>query len=1322
MKKVKRVLALAVAVVMTAVMAISPVTAVSASAAPSKYVKSLKVSKSKVTLEAGKKATVNATVKVKGSASKKVTVKLTKANKKVVKSVKVGKPNKKGVSKLTITAANVSKKSTTTIKVVTKAKNSKNKTITKNLKVTVTPKKAAPAPAPSVVAVTSVTVTAAKTTLTIGEKTTVAAVVLPANATNKTVTWSSSNTGVATVDANGLVTAVASGTARITATAGGKTGFVDLQINPRNVAGVVLDAEELKMTVNESSQLKATITPLDATNKVVKWTSSDTSVAKVSADGLVTAIKAGEATITVTTEDGNLTAKCKVTVVDSTVGFKTAFTIDVTNANKTYSDATKKDYVLLTGQDANVRVRLVKNGEGYGNQQVKAAIVPLYGSDDDLYAIESSAMNKFYTTDADGYITVPLSLTTAHYDATAVSGEYQSYKLIVTLSGDALVTESATISFGTVSLQSAYVDDLVTLSEMGENAVRSNQRSTYSSVAKNGAFAQEYVVSQQVSSDAKDHSVTMVAYPVLTLPAKASEVQTGAYLDEDVARKSGPYSVYNDETNTTTTTIVNTVPAGLEWATLVFNSIELSDYTKLAVRFYKKDTNILIEEQVLTAETLKEDANNVQIPVKDDYAVTIVIALISEGQVNDEQNEGYDLAKIIGEWATDNDVPGSDHAIEGAITWEKDAEYKRSATDNSNLTFAQAQEYITDTQYLNETLYTYSYTVPTFPHVGNAIIYVNEKGTNETKQYYTYYADNYKSSGEWQNANEIAPAGYYGSKAARISKDEAMNSVGTVTPSGNFVKVDSRVTGYTPLHATLDLTTLGVENVVNGNIYSFVQWAPIPTTTEITPAVDFYALAGQGVEVTAQLYDTNGNPVSNVSDATLEFTLDNGNAVDLKEFVVGTLNTKADATGKCVFTVRQTDDYDYLERLHATTPNYQVKFNIGNQTAVDYATIHWVTPGLYFKDKVDTDKGSGIETITFAGNKEVTQNMDRVVGDSWIFGLKLIGDLPIIDEMKNLAVDITGVDMEFTKTGLPNATVTSTEAEQKKGVYKMKSDEIGTAVVKGGISYETVTDDVDFFIYDEILGKESGKWYPNVGTGEATKVNAGITLNINWKEKGIQKEIISPLGTSLDVTTPTKAYVKVTDELGNLLQNKKVTYSVSGLGAINAVTDMVAYTNEFGLVAINLVAPGTDGTVTIECTVGDGEDVVAAKEIVYTDCGVAEPLTISSAKLSKVDDKAYVTVQFSAAIKKETLNNLEFFIDNTNDASKDYDIKNVVFTANDAGVVVIEMTTPDILDANVSDLRLTVKPYEDKGMTYQLMDINKRVLSENNQTSAITKE
>ncbi|MGP1460068.1 MAG: Ig-like domain-containing protein, partial [Bacteroides sp.] len=150
---------------------------------------------------------------------------------------------------------------------------------------------------------------------------TLTATVAPANATNKKVTWSSNKTDVATVDENGTVTAVGVGEATITVTTedGGKTAACTVKVNakpdtPTAVTGVTLDKTTLTFTIGDVAQtLTATVAPANATNKKVTWTSSNAKVATV-ADGKVTAVGVGEATITVTTEDGGHKAACRVKV------------------------------------------------------------------------------------------------------------------------------------------------------------------------------------------------------------------------------------------------------------------------------------------------------------------------------------------------------------------------------------------------------------------------------------------------------------------------------------------------------------------------------------------------------------------------------------------------------------------------------------------------------------------------------------------------------------------------------------------------------------------------------------------------------------------------------------------------------------------------------------------------------------------------------------------------------------------------------------------------------------------------------------------------
>ena len=132
-------------------------------------------------------------------------------------------------------------------------------------------------------------------TMIIGDEQMLVATIVPDNATVQTVQWTSSDTSVATVD-NGKVVAVKEGTATISASADGKIAECAVTVDYVHVQSVTLDKTEVTVTEGESFILTATVEPENATYPSVSWTSSDTSVATVSA-GTVTAVAPGTAKI-----------------------------------------------------------------------------------------------------------------------------------------------------------------------------------------------------------------------------------------------------------------------------------------------------------------------------------------------------------------------------------------------------------------------------------------------------------------------------------------------------------------------------------------------------------------------------------------------------------------------------------------------------------------------------------------------------------------------------------------------------------------------------------------------------------------------------------------------------------------------------------------------------------------------------------------------------------------------------------------------------------------------------------------------------------------
>lgn len=199
----------------------------------------------------------------------------------------------------------------------------------------------------------SITLNKTEVTLEEGAIASLKATVLPTNAENKSVTWSSDNEAVAIVS-EGTVTAVAPGKANITATTvdGGLTAtcIVTVTKAPVYVTGVELNKTELVLEEGKSETLIATVLPENADNKNVTWESTDPSIASINGNGLVSAIKKGETIVSVITVDGDHIAQCHVYVVakDPT---------DIENVQRSEIGIQK---ILRDGQ-----VLIIRNGETY---------------------------------------------------------------------------------------------------------------------------------------------------------------------------------------------------------------------------------------------------------------------------------------------------------------------------------------------------------------------------------------------------------------------------------------------------------------------------------------------------------------------------------------------------------------------------------------------------------------------------------------------------------------------------------------------------------------------------------------------------------------------------------------------------------------------------------------------------------------------------------------------------------------------------------------------------------------------------------------------
>ena len=171
---------------------------------------------------------------------------------------------------------------------------------------------------PAAIHVESISLNKTELEMVAGDRENLTATVLPTDADDKSVTWTSSDESIASVSKSGKVNAISAGKVTITATTvdGGFTASCSVNVTAKvvPVTGVSLDEESVDFKVGETKQLTATVLPSSASNKGVTWSSTNEAVVSVSETGLLTAVSAGSAIVTVKTDDGGYQEYCIVSV------------------------------------------------------------------------------------------------------------------------------------------------------------------------------------------------------------------------------------------------------------------------------------------------------------------------------------------------------------------------------------------------------------------------------------------------------------------------------------------------------------------------------------------------------------------------------------------------------------------------------------------------------------------------------------------------------------------------------------------------------------------------------------------------------------------------------------------------------------------------------------------------------------------------------------------------------------------------------------------------------------------------------------------------
>lgn len=752
-----------------------------------KYVK-LSLNKKNASVNAGKSITLKATSTpkktVKWSTSNKAVA--TVSSKGVVKGVKAGTA--------TITAAVGQKKATCKVTVKGSAE----------------------------VAVTEVKASIESAEISVGNGTQITASVLPANATNKKLTYSSSDESVATVNDAGAVVGIGAGKATITVrSANGKTASVEVTVTYVNVTGITIDPSKLELDVNNVATLTAAVEPANASAKLVKWSSDNEAIATVDESGKVTGVAEGTATITAAaTDESGVTAKCQVVV-------KKLGEMSMTLANPYQMTSTETiPNTVLYGDNMHIVVQLRNGNQPAANENVTLRLRQLehedYPAGDaaELKTENYEVKRDYAVTDSEGRAEFVVGLKGIFNKKNPMTGTAEVYSLVATrtrandnnnVNQQELIVNTATIKSGGLRVYDVKNSLAPSDEAIARNWNAQSVKKTTYGLAKNNASRQDYVVNQKVSPANTDlNKVEFYVDTKIMYGQDEKEIRRDwEWLpSENVTGESGAYSVYNKVTDTTTRTEIKEIPAGIQYLTVNFKKINLSDFTAVHVELRNSVTGSTITSQKITKLSNLETTElgkelSIQLDksnARDDQA-TLVVSVVTKGQVKVSET-GYALARVKGVFATDGNNGIISHDLSGDhVKWEDVSDkvtYETKAISNGA-----AQDYLPVTLNGNNTC---EYRVPAFPYSGDAFITVKENGT--VVGIYAYPTEN-------RNNKNVLAASDADKKAILVTSKEATERrAANMTVSGNHVVVNTTETGMTALKATININGLS-EDVFN---------------------------------------------------------------------------------------------------------------------------------------------------------------------------------------------------------------------------------------------------------------------------------------------------------------------------------------------------------------------------------------------------------------------------------------------------------------------------------------------------------------------------
>ena len=886
-----------------------------------------------------------------------------------------------------------------------------------------------------------------------------------------------------------------------------------------------------------------------------------------------------------------------------------------------YVSEKHKDTALV-GTNAEIKVLVTdENNQPVANKEVVLTSKEIQGPNTTGLTKAADYENKtddVLKTDANGYVTFVFGLDKSNDSKGAIDStrrEYvASYKLSANVVGTDVKTDT-TLKFGAMTLGTT--DDQSGVSSV---SVRNNKDNSLANLDLstnitnpanfgNGVATtkdrnqknSDYVTSQQVSADEKDHSVTLNTCAYLVMPNGETDTKPSDIVKE-VNYSTGKYNVYAD---TAWQCVIDEAKASeLQYATVNFSSLKLSKYTRLEVQAYlvTDPKNPWNNAKWINGEIVDGEKNasnfSVQIPVSANNGYLFINAFIkSQGQVNTDMNDGFTIKNVVG-------VYNSSLTASGAVS-EKldDVSVEWSVNNDTTYTMPVA---LTKGAIYNQlkatyaTGYTFEYSVPAFPFTGNAVITVYD--TN--KKAVAYYAAMTENEQNWvPDATGTYVMNGYKNKnvltdtvAYQITKSEAFDMVGTVTNKDGNAVVDSTKTGVTHLVGTITSKNANLAlDASNSKVYSSVQWNPVPTATASTTTQAGAALVGQKITLKAQLTDKNGNAVTNANEP-IEFLKDGKTidaTTDLGDVALIKADTQTDANGQASLIVTAANPAQ-LTGLSAKLQSnkYSLAYSLASEKlTADAIDLYWVDADLAFVDRQD---GTPKETKTDKANpsKEVTTGIEPMVNTNWQYGVKVSGT--VVDNISGALggyhVDsISGMDIKTQANTTGDCVGTATNVTNGKA--DVTSAKTGTTYLINTLDSSSVGKAVTFTFKNAANATVT---LPNVGEGTTT-LDKKLTLDIKWQTNGATASIIVPSGIKAVSGSSIDVYVLVADNAGNPIVGKSVTMNTSGTGTVSGAA--IATTDANGIVKYTLSDGEAGKTTVLKATVDGIDNTVFSESI-----------------------------------------------------------------------------------------------------------------------------